>query len=278
MNSKDSNLAEFIKLHDQIEAEAYSDMFDAVPKTLVQTLGLQKEIIAGNTLLIAKGIPSPMFNRVIGLGVSELPTQSGIDTIRNCYHSAGINNWWIHVSPNHHRNQLETLLSNQGFTKAERGSWAIFLRDNAPVIPVATDATLDIASTADYPAVAEAICIAFEMPLHLAPWFESVMTGSKWQAVCARINDKIIGGGLLYINGKSAWLGAGGVIPRARRLYAHRAITMRRLQFAIDAGCTSIMIETGDPIGNEPNPSFRNIEAVGFNKIYSRFNYQSPNS
>jgi hypothetical protein len=49
-----------------------------------------------------------------------------------------------------------------------------------------------------------------------------------------------------------------------------------RIGLAIDAGCTEIVTETGEPVGDEPSPSLRNMRACGFSQAYSRLNYSAP--
>lgn len=120
------------------------------------------------------------------------------------------------------------------------------------------------------------IAATFEMPPGWAPWFARLLSEPRWRGVAALDNGQMIGGGLLHLQGSNAWLGAGGVRPEARRRGAHRAMMTLRIQEAIDAGCTRIITETGEAMADEPNPSLRNMEACGLNKICSRLNYAAP--
>jgi hypothetical protein len=114
------------------------------------------------------------------------------------------------------------------------------------------------------------------MPAEWAPWFARAAVREHWQGVAAFDGDRLIGGGLLYRDGKDAWLGAGGVLPEARGRHAHRALMLLRLRLAIAASCTCITTETGEPVEDEPNPSLRNMYACGFSKVCSRLNYAAP--
>jgi len=114
------------------------------------------------------------------------------------------------------------------------------------------------------------------MPASLAPWFESLANRPDWRAVAAFDHDQVVGGGYLHLQGTRAWLGAGGVRPEARRHHAHRALMAARIRLAIEAGCTLIATETGEPVGEEPNPSLRNMTACGFTLAYSRLNLAAP--
>jgi hypothetical protein len=50
----------------------------------------------------------------------------------------------------------------------------------------------------------------------------------------------------------------------------------RRISDAIAAGCRHIVTETGEPVGDEPNPSLSNMMRCGFRKVASRLNFQAP--
>ena len=49
-----------------------------------------------------------------------------------------------------------------------------------------------------------------------------------------------------------------------------------RIRLAIEAGRTRITTETGEPVGDEPNPSLRNMAACGFAKVFARLNFVAP--
>lgn len=150
------------------------------------------------------------------------------------------------------------------------------IRDNSPPAPVQTEAIISPVAPGEENALAETICAAFDMPAAMAPWFASLAKRPQWCAVAARMNSRIIGGGYMHLQGKCAWLGAGGVRPEARKLHAHRALMTLRIEQAVAAGCTQLFTETGEAIGDEPNPSLRNMYSCGFSHAFSRMNYAAP--
>jgi len=272
----DINVPSLISLHDRVEATAYRAMFAAAPQDLSSQLGFEIREIAGAILLIAPGIPTPMFNRVIGLGNSSPATDAVLDEITTLYRKAGVAKWWVHVSPDVRPATLSGQLDERGFILPQRKSWAKVLRGTEPPPMVETTAKVHLAQPGERDQVAETICAAFEMPSAWAPWFANVMHKPDWVTVAALVDDKIIGGALLHVQGGNAWFGADGVLPEARRRHAHRALIAHRLEEAIRSGCKRIFTETGDPVGEEVNPSLRNMEACGFKKIFSRLNFESP--
>jgi len=261
---------------DAIEAAAYRDMFAAAPVTLRQTLGLATQEIGGATLLLAPGLPTPMFNRVIALGNSQPVTDTELDAITEAYRHAGVQNWWIHASPGVHHEALVRLLSARGFSPPSRRAWVKVQRGTE--IPVAVETPLEVRrlKPGEEQGLAEATCASFEMPGSLAPWFEALAGQPNWRAVVAIQDHRVLGGGFLHLQGTDAWFGAGSVRPEARRQHAHRALMTERIRLAIEAGCTLLTTETGEPVHDESNPSLRNMIACGFEKIAARLNFAAP--
>jgi hypothetical protein len=128
------------------------------------------------------------------------------------------------------------------------------------------------------PAVGETVCAAYGMPAALAPWFAAAVARPRWRAYVALSASGVLGAGLLYIDGRDAWLGAGAVREGARGQHLHRSLMALRIREAIEAGCTRIATETGEPVADEPNPSLANMVFCGFRKLCSRHNYAASSA
>ena len=114
---------------DAIEAAAFADLYAAAPAALQQRLRLQVRREAGATLLIAPGLPSTMFNRVIGLGNASPASAADVQALRAAYRDAGAASWWLHwtpavAQPPDFPARLEAL----GFRLPARRSWAKVMR------------------------------------------------------------------------------------------------------------------------------------------------------
>jgi GNAT superfamily N-acetyltransferase len=270
MNSQDLSL---IHRLDAVEANAYRSMFAAAP----DALGLEAREVGGATLLVAKGLPVPMFNRVIGLGNSSAANGRKLDNVADAYRAAGIKNWWIHVSPGARPDALAQTLEARGFVRPARKAWAKVWRGNEPPAQVESGLSIRPVRRGEERVFAQTLAAAFEMPPPGVAWFARMPSLPGWRALAAFDQGAMVGGGLLHLQGENAWLGAGGVLPAARGRHAHRALMLARIRLAIEAGCRHLVTETGEQIGDEPNPSLRNMLACGFTKIFSRDNYAAPN-
>ena len=261
---------------DAVEAAAFRDMYAAAPRELAERLGLEVRELAGATLLVARGIPDAFFNRVIGLGAARPVREDDLDALIAVYR--GVKSWWVHLSPGAGPAALATRLEQRGFVPARRRAWAKMLRGADAPPAVATPLEVRAARAGEADALAESICAAYSMPAALAPWFAALAPRRDWRAYVALDAGRVVGGGLLYLEGKDAWLGAGAVRPEQRGRHAHRALMALRVREAIDAGCTRIFTETGEPVGDEPNPSLANMQWCGFRNVGSRLNYAAPAS
>jgi hypothetical protein len=267
---------EEIRFCDAIEAAAYREFYAGAPAALASQLGLQAREIAGATALIASGISDAFFNRVIGLGVDRPATQEDLDAIEAAYAQAGAKKWQVQLSPVARPSSLVASLEARGFFPAPRRSWAKMLRGKESPPAVDTPAEVRRAHTGELAAVGTTIAAAFGMPASFAPWFEAVAGLPRWKTYAALDGGRVVGGALLYLVGESAWLGAGGVVNEARRRHVHRALMALRIREAIAAGCGRIATETGEPAGDEPNPSLANMRACGFRQVCSRTNFVAP--
>ena len=261
---------------DAIEAAAYRAMYAAAPRELATSLGLAVREVDGATLLLARGIPDPFFNRAIGLGVLRPASEAGLDAVIAAYRDAGARSWWIHLAPGAEPAVLPAWLERRGFAPAKRRAWAKVLRGPEPAPEVATPLEVRAARPGEEGPLAQTIAAAFGMPAAFAPWFAALAVRNGWRAYVALEGGRVVGGGLLYLDGRDAWLGAGAVRAEQRGKHGHRALMALRVREAIAAGCTRIFTETGEPVGDEPNPSLANMQWCGFQRVCSRLNYAAP--
>jgi hypothetical protein len=259
---------------DAIEAAAYREMYAAAPPDLGARLGLETREIGGATLLVARGIPDPFFNRTIGLGLARPAREEDLDALRDAYRA--VKSWWIHLTPGATPASLVSWLEARRFALAGRRAWAKMLRGTGA--PPAVDTPLEVraARAGEEGALAEAIAAGFGMPAAFVPWFAALALRAGWRGYVALEAGRVMGGGLLYLAGRDAWLGAGAVRAEARGRHAHRALMALRVREAITAGAQRIFTETGEQVGDEHNPSLANMQWCGFRRVCSRLNYAAP--
>jgi hypothetical protein len=114
------------------EAEAYADLFSFAPANL----SLQVQRIGGSVLLLAEHFDTLLFNRVIGLGLSEPATEALLDQIVATYQQAGLHNFGVQLSPASLPATLPTWLAERNFVLRDR--WAKVYRQPSSTISIPT--------------------------------------------------------------------------------------------------------------------------------------------
>jgi GNAT superfamily N-acetyltransferase len=262
---------------DAAEAAAFADLFEAAPSPLREALGLEVHRLSEATLLLAPRLPTPMFNRVIGLGLgAEFATLDDVEAIATVYRDAGVADWWIHWNPHAQPEGFDALLRERGWRLPARHHWAKMLRAAGPARAVATSLHVSAANDVDAVETAQAIARAFDMPPPMATWLRALHGRPGWRLYAARDGDRVVGGGCLHVDGERVWLGMGAVLPDARGRGGQQALMARRIDDAIAAGARWIATETGEPIADEPNPSLENMRRMGFEAVASRLNLAAP--
>lgn len=269
---------ESARIADDVETRAFRDLYDAAPAPLARNLGLAVETVGDGTVLRAARLPAPMFNRVIGLGLRRPAQDADIDALVAGYRSAGCRVWWLHASPFAEPSDLVARLRARGFAEPARRAWAKMLRGATPVADVSTPLRVGPVDDADADAAAAAAAIvrAFEMPPFVADWLAALHRRPGWRLYAAHDGDTVVGGAALFVDGRDAWLGMGAVLASHRRRAGQRALMARRIADAVSTGCDRIVTETGEPVGDEPNPSLANMRRFGFVQVASRLNLAGP--
>jgi GNAT superfamily N-acetyltransferase len=261
---------------DWIEAEAFIDLYAAVPAEIAQRLRPQTSVAAGATTFIVPGLPSPLFNRVLGLGLESPATSADLEAALERFQSAGVPGWWLHWSPEATPRDFPEVLEKRGFTPPGRRSWAKMLRDASPPPEAGTDLVIVAANGARAVAATRCIVDAFGMPAVMEAWLAGLHDRARWRVYAALDGDQVVGGACLFIEGDTGWLGMGGILASHRRRGGQLALMSRRIADALDAGCRYVATETGEPMGDEPNPSLANMYRAGFERVASRLNFQAP--
>ena len=77
----------------------------------------------------------------------------------------------------------------------------------------------------------------------------------------------------LFIRGKVASLNTGATLAGHQNRGAHSALLAARAKEAADAGCRTLVAETGRPAEGEVNPSLNNMLSAGLQPLYARQNW-----
>lgn len=257
---------------ERVELEAFEDLWDVAPGPLAESLGLHHETLGGATALVLGAVPSPIMNRVIGLGLSEPATEETLDACVALFARHRVPSYFLHATPSARPPDLPRWLTLRGFVPSRR-NWTKFVHSRTPPNPVETDLRVALATAGDARAFSELACATFGLPASISPLLAGIVEREGWSVALAFDGERPVACGALFISGSAAWLGFGATLPEYRGRHAQRALLAKRVELALEVGAETIVVETGEAVPGEPQISFQNIVRAGFVPAYSRVNY-----
>lgn len=248
------------------ELEAFRDLYALAPAGL----GARAVELGGALCIRLEAEPrSAMFNRVLGLGLRTPATEKDLDRIASFF-GEGIA-WAVALAPQAEPADLSSRLERRGYTSGY--GWTKFTRaaGNAPAAPTG----LRVERVQQGEAFAEAFVRGYGTPEFFRDWVARLPGRPGWHCFVAFEDTDPAGAGALYASGTVGWLGIAATVPEHRHKGAQNAILAARIDAAAEAGCEVVATETGEPRGDRPGGSWRNIARAGFEPQYVRPNYLS---
>ncbi|MCZ7590012.1 MAG: GNAT family N-acetyltransferase [Gaiella sp.] len=219
--------------------------------------------LAGAVCLRAPAAPdSPMLNRVVGLGLAGRVAE---DVLDRALAAMGDTSFYVAVSPAADP-ALDHLLAARGL---EPGwGWMLFERGPDPPPEIAT--ALRIVDVDDTSAErwARIVAAAYGLPDTILPWFDALPAAAGWHAFLALDGDEPAAAAAVWIDPPAAYFGMAATLPEHRGKGGQGALFAARIGRALDAGCTTLVTETGELREDRPSASYRNIRRFGFEERF----------
>ena len=154
-------------------------------------------------------------------------------------------------------------------------AWMKFVRDPHPPRFPAPDGVEIVEVTApDQEPFGAIAALGFGMPAWGAELFAHLPGREGWRCYVARVDGEAQGCGAMVIEDGVAELGIGATLEAARGRGCQTAVLRRRIIDATEAGCHTLLVETGERVPDRPSASYRNILKAGFEEAYLRPNWQ----
>ncbi|MFW6152868.1 MAG: GNAT family N-acetyltransferase [Halobacteriota archaeon] len=256
---------------ERLESAGLVALHESAPDELRSRLGLELMTIEGALVAIAAEEPSILFNRTIGLGMREPASEEGIRRICAAYRERGVERYYLGVHPKARPDGIRRLLEDAGL-RPQRG-WMKFERGPEPAPK--SDSSLqvrliDADHVDDFGRIAAA---GFDLSTDAAELFRGLSDHPAIRLYMTFDGPEPAGTGLVHIDGEHAWLDWAATDPTFRRRGSQRALLERRIDDAIDAGCTRLLTATGVAVPGDSQHSYHNIEWAGFEPAYVRENW-----
>jgi GNAT superfamily N-acetyltransferase len=169
----------------------------------------------------------------------------------------------------------EEWLRGQGFEPTY--AWMKFVRDpHPPRFPAPDGIEVIEVTTPDQEPFGTIAALGFGMPAWGSELFARLPGRDSWRCYVARIDGEAQGCGAMVVEDGIAELGVGATFEGARGRGCQTALLRRRILDAIEAGCHTLLVETGERVPDRPSTSYRNILKAGFEEAYLRPNWKRP--
>ncbi len=267
----DLTLDQLAQVVEFAEARAVADYVHAAPKELSNQLGMRIEHIGLTTLVITPGLEDLFYNRVIGLGVGEETSEAQIDEIIHTFRSAGVEHFYIHLSPGCKPEWTWEWLESRGFTSV--GSWVKLIRDTNPPPFIETELMIEQIDPEYADAFAAIGVEVFGLPEILFPMLAGTVGRQDWKHFLAFEDDFPAAAAAMHIHKDVAWLGFMGTRESHQKRGAQSALVTRRIYEAAQAGCKWVVSDTFEHSEEQPNRSLTNLQRLGFEIAYWRVNF-----
>jgi ribosomal protein S18 acetylase RimI-like enzyme len=257
---------------ERVELAGWAEVWAAAPPELAARHGIEAARIGSALCTAISEQPSTMLNRVVGLGLDEPATDDDLDAIEAFFARHG-QEFYVSLNRKARPRDLPDRLEGRGFTTAY--AWMKFTR--GPEAPPAVDSPLrvepaDAEHGADF---GDVVTAGYGLEPFTAAWLAE-LPKSNWRCYLAYDGDEPAGAAALYVHDGAGYLGFAATRPEHRRKGAQGALLAKRIRDAVEAGCTTLVTETGERIPMKPSDSYRNILRFGFEEAYLRPNYLSP--
>jgi GNAT superfamily N-acetyltransferase len=275
MNSESDDTRALAVEADRIEARAWTDWFAAAPPELRSDFGIAVRTVADATLFMVPKVPLDLLNRAVGLGMTRPASTDDLDAVVKTFVDAGCSTFGVAWGPYAEPTTLVPRLEGMFPVPSQRTTWAKMVRGTVPPSPAESDLRIVAVDRSLVGETDRAVACAQGAPF-LAGIFAPLFWRPHWHLYAATDRDVVVGGAALFLDGDTAWLGMGGVLPEYRRHGGQRSLMVQRIRDAIAAGATRIFTETGEPSQPGANPSLNNMQRCGFEKIVSRTQFIGP--
>jgi GNAT superfamily N-acetyltransferase len=261
-----------IALVETAEVEAWRSVWTAAPEAARHALGLSCDAGPDGALALrATRFGWWFFNRVLGLGLDGIPDRGWLAAQFDRYGAAGQP---FGVSLCEARApDLAPWLTTRGLRPTT--TLAKMMRGSGALPPQKGDLRFREVGIEDAGLFASVTQRGFGMPPTLDGLFAALTGARGWRCYLAFAAGEPVATGAVHLQGGTAWIGFGSVLPEHRHRGVHGQMLLHRMHRAADLGCRWLVTETNLPDPGEVGASFRNMRRLGFETVCERRNFLS---
>ena len=219
--------------------------------------------VGGATCLRAPVAPdSPMLNRIVGLGEGSAVDEDELDRALVAMDDT---TFYVAISPSADP-RLDSLLEARDL---EQGwGWMLFERGAEPAPPAETTLEVVEVDAARPEPWGRIVANGFGLPEAYLPVITAVPSLPGWDAFLALDGDEPAAAAAVWTQASTAYFGFAATLPGHRGKGGQGALFAARIERAREAGCRTLVTETGELRDDRPSASYRNIVRYGFEERF----------
>jgi GNAT superfamily N-acetyltransferase len=259
---------------DEGEKRFWRDIWESVPTGLAKKKGVELRDFGPVQASIVTALPGVgMMNLVLGATAPGAVDDGHLATASEWAGARGVNHY-VPVTPGlPETDPAGRWLKANGFS--EGYAWMKFVRDPHPPRFRAPDVeVVELTDPAQEP-FGMIAATGFGLPAWASAFFADLPGRDGWRCYAARVNGEAQACAAMHIHAGIAEFGIAATLEPARGRGCQLALLHRRILDAIEAGCHTLFVETGERVPDRPSASYRNILRAGFEEAYLRPNWQS---
>jgi GNAT superfamily N-acetyltransferase len=253
-----------------IERDAYRALLSRVgPAGLRDRLGARAEDCGPALILRSPGIDHVLFNRSFGVDAAGPASAILAESVVARYRAQRIGRYFLHLHAERPEPAVREALAVLGLVRYPR-VWHRFVRGRERVALRGGAFSVGPAQPGEAVLLATLLARGFDLPEPAVALLAAAVEDPAFRGYAARdASGRPVAALLLHARGDLAHVTATATDPAHRGLGAQAALIAQALSDALDAGCRQVSAETGAPIADEPNPSYRNLERAGFRFVHA---------
>ena len=220
--------------------------------------------VGGATCLRAPLAPdSPMLNRVVGLGDGSAIDEGELD---EALAAMGDTTFYVAVCPVGRPATGRRCSRHAASSRAGAGCCSSAGAEPAP--PVETSLEIVEVDAARSEPWARIVATGFGLPEACLPMIAAVPSLPGWNAFLALDGDEPAAAAAVWTQAPAAYFGFAATLPEHRGKGGQGALFAKRIERALEAGCRTLVTETGELRDDRPSASYRNILRYGFEERF----------
>lgn len=261
---------------DLAERHFWRDIWETTPAAIARERGIELRDFGPVQATVVADLPSlGMLNLVLGATEPGAVDRDHLAAATVWARSRGVDAY-VPVTPGlAGTDAAEAWLAGNGFATAY--AWMKFVRDAHPPRFAAPDSVEVVElHDAEQEPFATIAATGFGLPAWASTLFAHLPGRSGWRCYVARVDGDVQACAAMHIRAGVAELGIAATLEPARGRGCQLALLHRRILDAVEAGCHTLFVKTGERTPDRPSASYRNILRAGFEEAYLRPNWSKP--